>query len=88
MDEEKVIEPVKGVSKSTIARTVCLFLAIANQIMVMMGMNPIPIVDDTVYDVVSLLFTIGTSLAAWWKNNSFTRAAIQADTYKKELKNK
>ncbi|MBQ3094354.1 MAG: phage holin [Clostridia bacterium] len=70
----------------TIARTVVLGLALINQVLVAFGVNTIPIADDTVTALVSAAFTIGSAVAAWWKNNSFTKAAVQADAVMNELK--
>ena len=72
----------------TITRTVILFLALFNQVLVMMGYSPIPIEDESIVEAISLIATIGTSLVAWWKNNSFTQKAVIADAYMKELKGK
>ncbi len=78
----------KTVSAATIARTVCLMLALVNQTLSMMGKPVIPIEDKTVESVITLLFTCITSLAAWWKNNSFTQAALEADEVMNTLKGK
>ena len=67
------------ISSGTIARTIWLLVALLNQCMIIMGREVLPIAQDDVYQVVSLMFTIGASISAWWKNNSFTRAAIMAD---------
>lgn len=70
----------------TIARTAVLVLALINQVLTMTGHNPLPFSDEEVYEGVTLLLTIGASLWAWWKNNSFTQPALEADEYMKELK--
>lgn len=67
------------VSVSTIIRTICLMLALVNQGLTIAGYSPLPIENETVAQLVSLAATIITSLAAWWKNNSFTQKAIAAD---------
>ena len=67
------------VSAGTIARTVALVLALVNQTLSMLGRPVIPIDDKMVETAITLIFTIATSLAAWWKNNSFTEEAIEAD---------
>lgn len=72
----------------TITRTVVLFLALLNQVLVVMGYSPIPIDDQSLVEVISLIATIGSAIVAWWKNNSFTKQAIIADGYMKELKGK
>lgn len=69
----------KKVTVSTIIRTVLLVLALVNQGLTIAGLSPLPIEDETVTQVISLAATIVTALAAWWKNNSFTKAAIAGD---------
>ena len=81
MQEDKMkIEP------GTIVRTVVLAVALINQILVMCGISPLPFDDEAVTEIVSTLVTAGAALAAWWKNNSFSRAAIEADAYMAERK--
>lgn len=74
------------ISKETIARTIVLALALVNQILTAFGINPLPFSENTVYEFITLVFTIGASAWAWWKNNSFTNEAIKADEFLKELK--
>lgn len=75
------------VKSDTIARTICLALALINQILAILGKEILPFGEDEVYQICSLVVTIGTSAIAWWKNNSFTPAAINADNIMKEDKN-
>ena len=70
----------------TIARTVCLALALTNQILSATGHPVLPIQDAQVETLVTTGLTVATSLAAWWKNNSFTPKAIQADNFLKKLR--
>ena len=77
-----------NISNGTIIRTVLLILALVNQILTVMGITPLPIEDEQITQLLSLAFTIGTSVWAWWKNNSFTLEAVKADEYLKSLKNK
>lgn len=74
------------IKTETIIRTVVLAVALLNQALIMSGKNPLPWSDDQVYNAVSNLLTIGASLWAWWKNNSFTWTAVEADKYKETLK--
>lgn len=74
------------VKTDTIIRTIVLTLALVNQVLVMLGKGVIPITDEQVEAAVSIVFTIGASLWAWWKNNSFTQPAIEADVYLDELR--
>lgn len=75
------------VTSGTIARTIILITALINQALVISGREIINLADDDIYQTVSLLFTIGASLLAWWKNNSFTGKAIKADNYLHCLEN-
>ena len=77
---------MNSVKIDTIARTIVLFLALANQALAIAGKEVFPVTEDQVYQVVSLVATLGASIWAWWKNNSFTRAAIEADKVLADLK--
>lgn len=77
---------MKSIKGDTIARTIVLALALINQMLVVFGKEALPIVEDDVYQIVSLIATTGTSIWAWWKNNSFTQAAITADEEMKTMK--
>ena len=71
----------------TIVRTIVLVLALVNQILTTTGHSVIPVTDDQIAEVVSLVITIGASLWTWWKNNSFTKEAIKADVFLDNLRN-
>lgn len=77
---------MKNVSKETIARTIILAVALINQILVVLGINPLPFAEEELYNIISTIATAAAALWAWWKNNSFTPEAIQADKYLNELK--
>lgn len=77
---------MNNVTTGTIARTIVLILALANQVLAMCGKQVLNIADDDIYQTVSLLFTIGASAVAWWKNNSFSQTALKADKVMAELK--
>ena len=72
--------------KETVIRTLVLLISLLNQVLTVFGKNPLPFSESAVYEAVSLLCTTGASLWAWWKNNSFTSAAMEADDYLAELK--
>lgn len=75
-----------NVSKATIIRTICLVLSITNMVLEMRGHSIIPIDNELVTEAISVIFLIGSAVASWWKNNSFTKEAIDADNYLKTLK--
>ena len=68
-----------NISAGTIARTAILALALTNQVLSAAGKPVIPIEDKQLETLVTTAFTVGASLLSWWKNNSFTPAAIKAD---------
>lgn len=70
---------MKKVEKETIVRTVVLIIALLNNILTMSGYNPLPFSDEEVYTAATAVLTVGATLWAWWKNNSFTGKAIEAD---------
>lgn len=74
------------ISAGTIARTICLCLALVNQILTATGHSVINISDESINTLISTGFTIVTAIVAWWKNNSFTQSALKADEVMKELK--
>ena len=78
---ELYFEEKKCPSKGTIIRTVCLILALLNSVLAIFDKSPLPINDEEVVQIVSFIFTAGSAMTAWWKNNSFTEKAIEADEY-------
>ena len=75
-----------NITAGTIARTIVLLLALANQVLAMCGKQVLNIADDDIYQIVSIGFTISASVWSWWKNNSFSVNAINADKYLNKLK--
>ena len=69
----------KNISTGTIVRTLCLILALANQLLSAFGKSPLPIDNEQLQQVVSTLITVVVAIINWWKNNSFTKEAIEAD---------
>lgn len=74
------------VKTSTIIRTVILALALVNNCLSMAGHSPLPIEDAQIEATLSGIFTIAAAVWSWWKNNSFTQAAITADEVMAEMK--
>ena len=76
------------ISAGTIARTACLLLALTNQVLTACGRPILPIESETLNQLVTSGLTVAAALVSWWKNNSFTREALAADSYLTQLRNR
>ena len=63
----------------TIARTIILALVLINAALKMLGMTPIELDDNVIYEAVTVISMIVVPIWTWWKNNSFTIEAKKAD---------
>ena len=78
---------MKKIETGTIVRTAVLVFALINQVLTVCNINPLPFSEEEVSQAVTVVLTVGSALWAWWKNNSFSQAAIKADDYKDHIKN-
>ena len=76
----------KKIPTETIIRAIVLLVTLVNTVLTIFGKNPLPFAEDELYAWLSAVATVAATLWAWWKNNSFTPEAIQADKYLAELK--
>ena len=74
------------ISASTLARTAALALALTNQVLSATGHAMLPIESAQLEQLVSTGLTVAAALISWWKNNSFTPEAIEADDFLYQLK--
>lgn len=74
------------ISKGTIVRTVMLAIVILNMVLQHFGLDVINVSEVEVLAFVEMLIEVAVIFVAWWKNNSFSEKAIQADEYLKELR--
>lgn len=79
-DSIKVLN-LKGVSRETWIRTIVMLIAFANQLLVTFGKTSKTIEIDDWFVYVSYVFTAATAVRSWWKNNSFTNKAQEADKF-------
>lgn len=75
------------IKADTIIRTIVLVLALVNQVLTSLGKNPLPFSQDEMYTGLSCLVTVGATIWAWWKNNSFTQSALIGDKVMHDMKN-
>ena len=76
---------LKNVSSGTIARMLFLFVSLINGACGIFGLTELNIDENTIYTVVTGITTIVSAVLAFWKNNSFTKEAIEADKYRENL---
>ena len=82
----------KKISAGTLTRTAVLGLALANQLLSAAGKPLLPIESTQLEQMICTGFTVGAgittvaALVAWWKNNSFTPEAIEADAFMARMK--
>lgn len=72
---------------ATLVRCALLIIALVNMALVTLGIVPEEFSGhEQAYEFGSYLITAVIGLIAAWKNNSFTKEAIQADEYMRKLK--
>lgn len=74
------------ISKGTIVRTIVLALVIINQLLKALGKPIIDFDESTILYWVEFVVEIAVIVVTFWKNNSFSPAAIKADEFLKNLK--
>lgn len=78
---------LKGVTAEAVTGIALLVLVLINAVLQMFGMNVLPIQNDDISNIVSVIFLIVT--AAWntWKNRNFTKASQEAQALTDMIKN-
>ena len=75
------------ISKSTIIRTILVVIVIINFILEKLGVDLIPADESVISMFVETFIEIAVIVVGFWKNNSYSQAAIRADEFLKELRN-
>lgn len=65
--------------KAVKIRTIALVLALVNLILYFCGKNQLTVEAETVWKYISAVVMVASSIPAWWKNNSITPEAKEAD---------
>lgn len=74
------------ISKGTIVRTLALALVLLNMLLKALGKPIIDIDEGSILYWVEYIIEIAVILVTFWKNNSFSPAAIKADEFLKGLR--
>ena len=75
-----------NISKGTIIRTAVLLLGIVNMALVRSGHSVLPIDEVWLETVITDVWVIGAAVVGFWKNNSFTQAALEGDAVMRAIK--
>lgn len=75
-----------SISKGTIVRSVMLLVGVVNTVCVLFGWSPVELDESLVYEAVSTAYMVVVTAWSWWKNNSFSHAAVSADSVKNMMK--
>ncbi len=74
------------ITLGTIARTIAVILVIVNAILKATGHSVIDFDEGTIMYYLEYILEIAIIVVGFWKNNSFSSAAIAADEYLHSLK--
>lgn len=72
--------------KQAIVRLIVLVVLLINQMLITLGWSPLPFSEEQIYEGVSSIALVAAAIYTWWKNNSVTKEAEEADEYLRDLK--
>lgn len=78
---------IKGITPSAITRVLVLVVALVNTILQMCGINALPITNDDISNVVSIVFLIIMTLYTTYKNLNVSSASQIAQNITDSIKN-
>lgn len=78
---------LSGITSETIAGVALLVLALINAVLQMFGYNTLPIADESISELISTLFLVGTALYNAYKNRNISSASQTAQEVTDALKN-
>lgn len=74
------------ISKGTIVRTVMLVIVIINLVLKQLGYNLINVSESKILSDVEMVIELAVIIVSFWKNNSYSKNAIKADEFLKNLR--
>lgn len=75
-----------NISKGTIIRAAVLLLGLVNMVLVNTGHSVLPIDETWLEAVITDVWVIGAAVIGYWKNNSFTKGALEGDAVMRAVK--
>jgi SPP1 family holin len=83
-----ILGHITEVPAGTWIRLALMLMSFVNRILLTAGVNLLPFTEDEVSAIIADGFIVLTCLYGFWKNESFTGAALEADKYLKDLREK
>lgn len=77
---------MKNISKGTIIRTTMLVLVVLNYILKTTGHDVINVSENEIGEFIEMVISVATIIVCYWKNNSLSKYAIEADKLLQQLK--
>lgn len=78
---------IKGITPDAITRIVILVIALINAVLQIFGINTIPVTNDEVSEIVSIIFLIVMTLYSTYKNLNISSASQIAQNITDSIKN-
>ena len=78
---------LSGINKQSIVGIVILIIALANAILQILGIQTLPISNEEVDSVISIIFLIGSTVYSVYKNFNITPASQTAQKITDAIKN-
>ena len=78
---------LKGITAEAVTGVLVLFVALINAILQMFGYNTLPIADENISSIVSIVFLINTTLYNTYKNRNISTASQVAQNITDAIKN-
>ena len=78
---------LRGITSETVTGVLILLVALINAILQMLGFNTLPIANDDVSSIVSIVFLIITTLYNTYKNRNISKASQVAQSVCDAIKN-
>ena len=78
---------LKGITAEAVTGVLVLLVALINAVLQMVGYNTLPIADDNISNIVSIIFLIITTLYNTYKNRNVSTASQVAQNITDAIKN-
>lgn len=78
---------LKGITAEAVTGVLVLLVALINAILQIFGYNTLPIADDNISNIVSIVFLIVTTLYNTYKNRNISTASQVAQNITDSIKN-